>query len=83
MSDAMVIGPSVVSPSGVIPAGGCGCGGDLAAASSEPVVSASVKPSMADAPDGQNIVYALGNLSYDFGTEARRDSFKQLMPPVK
>ncbi|GDX32439.1 hypothetical protein LBMAG15_13740 [Actinomycetes bacterium] len=83
MSDAMVIGPSVVSPSGVIPAGGCGCGGDLAAASSEPVVSASVKPSMADAPDGQNIVYALGNLSYDFGTEARRDSFKQLMPPVE
>lgn len=27
------------------------------------------------------LVYALGTLGYDFGTEARRDSFKQLMPP--
>lgn len=26
-------------------------------------------------------VYVLGTLGYDFGTEARRDSFKQLMPP--
>jgi cyanobactin maturation PatA/PatG family protease len=38
---------------------------------------------MADAPDADGLVYALGNLSYDFGTEARRDSFKQLMPPVE
>ncbi len=29
-----------------------------------------------------NIIYALGTLGYDFGTEARRDSFKQLMPAV-
>ncbi|MGB5633846.1 MAG: PatA/PatG family cyanobactin maturation protease, partial [Waterburya sp.] len=28
------------------------------------------------------IVYAIGTLGYDFGTEARRDSFKQLMPAV-
>jgi cyanobactin maturation PatA/PatG family protease len=28
------------------------------------------------------IVYALGTLGYDFGTEARRDTFKQLMPGV-
>ncbi|MFB2833627.1 S8 family peptidase [Floridanema evergladense] len=28
------------------------------------------------------LVYALGTLGYDFGSEARRDSFKQLMPPV-
>ena len=27
-----------------------------------------------------NLVYALGTLGYDFGTEARRDTFKQLMP---
>lgn len=27
-----------------------------------------------------NLVYALGTLGYDFGSEARRDSFKQLMP---
>ncbi|MBO1057687.1 MAG: PatA/PatG family cyanobactin maturation protease [Dolichospermum sp. JUN01] len=29
-----------------------------------------------------NLVYALGTLGYDFGSEARRDSFKQLMPGV-
>ncbi|NEO97900.1 MAG: PatA/PatG family cyanobactin maturation protease [Symploca sp. SIO2E9] len=29
-----------------------------------------------------NLVYVLGTVNYDFGTEARRDSFKQLMPPV-
>ncbi|KJC46383.1 peptidase S8 [Bradyrhizobium sp. LTSP885] len=37
-----------------------------------------------EAPDtstATGLVYALGVLGYDFGTEARRDSFKQLMPP--
>jgi len=29
-----------------------------------------------------NIVYALGSLGFDFGTEARRDTFKQLMAPA-
>lgn len=29
-----------------------------------------------------NKVYALGTLGYDFGSEARRDTFKQLMPAV-
>ncbi|MBP0009253.1 PatA/PatG family cyanobactin maturation protease [Roseofilum sp. Belize Diploria] len=29
------------------------------------------------------IVYVTGTVSYDFGTEARRDSFKQLMPMVE
>ena len=29
-----------------------------------------------------NLIYVIGQLGYDFGTEARRDSFKQLMPPV-
>ena len=28
------------------------------------------------------LVYILGTIGYDFGSEARRDSFKQLMPPV-
>lgn len=41
-------------------------------------VTASTAPDM-DEPVG--LVYALGVLGYDFGTEARRDSFKQLMPP--
>ena len=30
-----------------------------------------------------NLVYSLGILGYDFDTEARRDSFKQLMPTVR
>ncbi|GCA70713.1 serine/threonine-protein kinase PK-1 [Microcystis aeruginosa NIES-2519] len=29
-----------------------------------------------------NLVYVLGTLGYDFGTEARRDTFKQLMPTI-
>jgi ubiquinone/menaquinone biosynthesis C-methylase UbiE len=29
------------------------------------------------------LVYALGTISYDFGSEARRDTFKQLMPAVE
>jgi cyanobactin maturation PatA/PatG family protease len=29
-----------------------------------------------------NLVYALGTVGYDFGSEARRDTFKQLMPAV-
>lgn len=28
-----------------------------------------------------SLVYALGTIGYDFGTEARRDTFRQLMPP--
>ena len=38
-----------------------------------------VTPSQAAEPAG-GIVYVIGTLGYDFGTEARRDSFKQLMP---
>ena len=35
-------------------------------------------------PSGDyGLVYALGTLGYDFGTEARRDTFKQLMPPLR
>ncbi|WP_293123823.1 PatA/PatG family cyanobactin maturation protease [Microcoleus sp. bin38.metabat.b11b12b14.051] len=40
-------------------------------------IAASQAPS--DLEDSQ-LVYALGTLGYDFGSEARRDSFKQLMP---
>lgn len=49
--------------------------------------TAGVFPSIAQAgvvPSQElGLVYALGTLGYDFGTEARRDTFKQLMPPVK
>ncbi|MFI6791529.1 PatA/PatG family cyanobactin maturation protease [Nonomuraea sp. NPDC050383] len=33
-------------------------------------------------PAARRLVYALGSLGYDFGNEARRDTFKQLMPGV-
>jgi cyanobactin maturation PatA/PatG family protease len=33
--------------------------------------------------DEGSFIYALGTLGFDFGTEARRDSFKQLMAPVQ
>jgi cyanobactin maturation PatA/PatG family protease len=29
-----------------------------------------------------SFLFAIGTIGYDFGTEARRDSFRQLMPPV-
>ncbi|QSJ16624.1 PatA/PatG family cyanobactin maturation protease [Nostoc sp. UHCC 0702] len=31
----------------------------------------------------ESLVYALGTLGYDFGSEARRDSYKQLMPGIE
>lgn len=56
--------------------------------------SRAVAPSCADGTDSQgtatscscngskSLVYALGQVGFDFGTEARRDTFRQLMPPV-
>lgn len=44
-------------------------------------VTASQAPS--ELPGLGDLVYSLGTLGYDFGTEARRDSFKQLMPPAE
>ena len=55
----------------VVPSGDCGCEGGT--------VASSVTPS--NAP--MSLVYAIGTIGYDFGTEARRDSFKQLMPFVR
>lgn len=66
---------SEVSPPGPI--------GDFSAAQASVAAPAAVAPSAAPASDDDGLVYALGNISYDFGTEARRDSFKQLMPPVE
>ncbi len=43
---------------------------------------APVSPSNITPSAVSNTVYALGALGYDFGTEARRDTFKQQMPAV-
>lgn len=48
---------------------------------SMPEPSNPIFPSQNAQPAG-NIVYAIGTLGYDFGTEARRDTFKQLMPAI-
>ena len=46
-----------------------------------PVVEIGAALSATDDP-GVSLVYALGTLGYDFGNEAKRDSFKQLMAPT-
>lgn len=55
---------------------GCGCS-DPPPSEQKPAAAEAVAPS-----SFTGLVYALGAVGYDFGTEARRDSFKQLMPPV-
>ncbi|NER35384.1 MAG: PatA/PatG family cyanobactin maturation protease [Oscillatoria sp. SIO1A7] len=44
---------------------------------SSAIVASEISPSLRS-----NLIYSLGVLGYDFGTEARRDSFKQFMPAV-
>lgn len=44
--------------------------------------SNAITPSQQASP-ADGIVYVIGILGYDFGTEARRDTFKQLMPAVE
>jgi len=41
-----------------------------------------IAPSNVTPSQRSNLIYALGTLGYDFGTEARRDTFKQMMPAV-
>ncbi|WP_438022197.1 PatA/PatG family cyanobactin maturation protease [Sorangium sp. So ce233] len=65
---AAAVAPSGVTPSGVTPSG---------------VTPSGVTPSSVATIAPISRVYALGTLGYDFGTEARRDSFKQLMPPAR
>lgn len=49
---------------------------------SNPMTSNQITPSQAPSDlASSQLVYALGTLGYDFGSEARRDTFKQLMPP--
>ncbi|NEO74350.1 PatA/PatG family cyanobactin maturation protease, partial [Moorena sp. SIO3H5] len=42
-----------------------------------------ITPSQPVQASGGDIIYVIGTLGYDFGGEARRDSFKQLMPPYQ
>ena len=42
-----------------------------------------IVPSNITPSSKSNLVYVLGTLGYDFGTEARRDTFKQFMSPIR
>ncbi|MEM8638244.1 MAG: PatA/PatG family cyanobactin maturation protease [Cyanobacteria bacterium P01_G01_bin.54] len=48
---------------------------------SSPPSSNGMTPQVTPSQAPSKLVYALGTLGYDFGSEARRDTFKQLMPP--
>jgi cyanobactin maturation PatA/PatG family protease len=52
------------------------------AATAPSAPSQGVAPSCSCAVGAQSYVFAVGNISFDFGTEARRDSFRQLMSNV-
>jgi cyanobactin maturation PatA/PatG family protease len=65
--DAAGIAMSDLSPSDC----GCGCGGEKKSGCGCGGAGKAQKPPL---------VYALGKLGYDFGSEARRDSFVQSMP---
>jgi cyanobactin maturation PatA/PatG family protease len=39
-------------------------------------------PASCGCKGSKSLVYAIGQIGFDFGTEARRDTFRQLMPPV-
>lgn len=52
----------------------------LVAASAMPVPTVTMSDNASDA--AKQLVYAIGAIGYDFGSEARRDAFKQQMPPV-
>jgi cyanobactin maturation PatA/PatG family protease len=70
---------SAVGPSGV---GGsaCSCGGAASQEAPPPVAShLAPPPPEAAHPAPLSLVYALGNIGFDFATEARRDTFRQLM----
>ncbi|MFM6321666.1 MAG: S8 family peptidase [Microcystis panniformis] len=45
-------------------------------------ISNTIVPSNITPSQRSNLVYVLGTLGYDFGTEVRRDTFKQLMPSI-
>ncbi|MQA15039.1 MAG: PatA/PatG family cyanobactin maturation protease, partial [Pseudonocardiaceae bacterium] len=61
-------------------------GSSAPVASAPPDAAASVRAASADCgcdSGQQSLIFAIGNVGFDFGTEARRDSFRQLMPRVE
>lgn len=74
---------SASSPTDVAPSatGPLSPSGALPATAVTSVQASAVTPSCGCAPKvSPPVIYAIGQINYDFGTEARRDSFKQSMP---
>ncbi|WP_441957300.1 PatA/PatG family cyanobactin maturation protease [Mycolicibacterium houstonense] len=75
--------PDIVPvPTGVAPSCGgapCSCG-TVASQDTAAAVHEAPTPPQAAHPLPVSNVFALGNIGFDFGTEARRDGFRQLMP---
>lgn len=89
-------GPDRSPPAGVTPAcadekpgaawsgGDCGCGGLKVSEGGEAEAgAAATAAAVAAVAATPSYVYALGTVGFDFGTEARRDTFRQLMPDVQ
>jgi cyanobactin maturation PatA/PatG family protease len=80
------VGPGTDAAGGVGPSSGCGHGAPCscgAAPSAEvPLAAVPVAPVPALLPVPISYVYAIGNIGFDFGTEARRDTFRALMPTL-
>jgi cyanobactin maturation PatA/PatG family protease len=74
--------PSAVTASGQIEPSdcGCGCGGKGKSAGEEHKDCGCGCGGKGGEAKKPQLVYALGKLGYDFGTEARRDSLAQAMP---
>jgi cyanobactin maturation PatA/PatG family protease len=87
---AGVPAPGLTAAAGVAPLTGADTGSPAVAPSAvSSVAPSSVSPACSGSPSscgcksgGKSYVYALGQVGFDFGTEARRDTFRQLMPPV-
>ena len=81
-------GPPASTGRAVVPSGDCACGGGVSGEgvkSSEGCTCAghTQGPTICDCQAVRaSYIYALGLVGFDFGTETRRDTFRQLMPDV-
>lgn len=90
--EGVVLSGTVIPPAAAAP-GGSGTVTPSCSGAAAPSHSSEVRPSCsgvtascgcagAGTGAGKSLVYALGQIGFDFGTEARRDTFRQLMPSV-
>jgi cyanobactin maturation PatA/PatG family protease len=68
-----------VGPGGVVVADGLSCSSAVPPAASP---AAAIAGGCACGDAKKSYIFAIGTIGFDFGTEARRDTFRQLMPSV-